>query len=74
MTLKFEDILNEDLKDKDKLKFLCTKAHLTQNATNRMMMKYIENKTYQEIADLECVDIQTIKISINRSRKKILKG
>lgn len=61
------------LKDKEKLSILCKKAGLTKNATERMFLKYIENKTYQEIADLECVDLQTIKVSINRSRKKIFK-
>lgn len=61
------------LKDKEKLSILCKRAGLTKNATERMFLKYIENKTYQEIADLECVDLQTIKISINRSRKKIFK-
>lgn len=62
------------LKDRDKLLELCQKANLTGNATNRMVMKYIENKTYQEIADIEYVDIETIKKSINRSRKKIFKN
>ena len=66
-------VKTDDLKDKGKLENLCRKAHLTKNATDRMIMKYVEGKTYQEIADLECVDIQTIKISINRSRKKIFK-
>lgn len=66
-------IKNNMLRDKDKLSILCKKARLTKNATERMFLKYIENKTYQEIADLECVDLQTIKISINRSRKKIFK-
>lgn len=62
------------LKDKDKLLELCNRANLTTNATNRMILKYIENKTCQEIADIECVDVDTIKKSINRSRKKIFKG
>ena len=67
-------IKTDVLHDKDKLLFLCQKANLTQNATDRMMMKYIENLSYQEIADKECVDIGTIKKSINRSRKKIFKN
>ena len=50
---------------------MCEKAKLSKNATDRMILKYIDNKTYQEIADLECVDVQTIKMSINRSRKKL---
>lgn len=62
------------LHDKDKLLYLCQKANLTQNATNRMVMKYIDNLLYQEIADRECVDVDTIRKSINRSKKKILKN
>ena len=66
-------IKEEDLKNESKLLLLCKQAKLSKNATDRMVMKYIKNMTYQEIADLECVDLQTIKISINRSRKKIFK-
>lgn len=62
------------LKDKDKLLELCQKAKLTQNSIDRMVAKYIDNKTYQEIADEECVDVETIKKSINRSRNKIFKN
>ena len=61
-------------KDKDTLLELCNQAGLSKNATQRMIMKYIENKTYQEIAKLEFTDIDTIKKSINRSRKKIFKN
>lgn len=67
-------IKTDTLKDREKLIILCNKAHLTKNATDRMIMKYVEGKTYQEIADLECVDLQTIKMSINRSRNKIFKS
>lgn len=66
-------IKEEDLRNESKLLLLCKKAKLSKNATDRMVMKYINNMTCQEIADLECVDLQTIKISINRSRKKIFK-
>ena len=62
------------LKDKDKLLELCLKANLSKNATDRMILKYIDGKTYQEIADIECVDIDAIRKSIARSRKKIFKG
>lgn len=62
------------LKNKEKLLNLCRKVKLTKNATDRMFMKYIDNKTYQEIADIECVDVETIKKSINRSRNKIFKN
>ena len=67
-------IKQDCLKNKDTLLELCQRANLTENATKRMIMKYIENKSYQEIADIECVDIETIKKSINRSRNKIFKN
>ena len=67
-------IKNDCLKDKDKLLDLCNKANLSKNATNRMILKYIEGKTCQEIANIECVDVDSIKKSINRSRKRIFKG
>lgn len=67
-------IKQDCLKDKETLLNLCNKANLTQNAIDRMTMKYIENLSYQEIADKECVDIDTIKKSINRSRNKIFKN
>lgn len=74
LSLEFCLVKQSQLKDKETLLRLCTKANLTENAKNRMVMKYIDGKTYREIADLECVDIETIKKSINRSRNKILKN
>lgn len=59
------------LSDLETLSKLCSEAKLTDNATKRMIMKYVEKKTYREIADIECVDEETIKQSIKRSRKKI---
>lgn len=67
-------IKEEYLKDADKLNTLCRNANLTELATNRMILKYIKGMSYQEIADLECVDVESVKKSINRSRKKILRG
>ncbi len=67
-------IKKDVLKDKDKLLMLCSKAKLSKIATDRMIMKYIDNKTYQEIADIECIDLNSIKKSISRSRNKIFKG
>ena len=73
-SLKYAIINKNSLRNKETLISLCQSANLTPNATNRMIMKYIENKTYSEIADIECVDIETIKKSINRSRNKIFKN
>lgn len=67
-------IKTDDLRDERKLLELCKQAKLTKSATDRMVNKYIKNKTYKEIADEECVDITTIKKSINRSRNQIFKG
>ena len=67
-------IKKDVLKDKDKLLMLCEKAKLSNNATQRMVMRFIENKSYEEIADIECVDVESIKKSISRSKKKIFKG
>ncbi|MBR3208863.1 MAG: hypothetical protein IKF82_01200 [Bacilli bacterium] len=62
------------LRDKDTLLELCKNRNLSERATNRMIMKYIDGKTYQEIADIEVVDLEAIKKSINRSRKKIFEN
>ena len=71
---RISNINSNDFKNKENLLFLCKKANLSELATKRMLMKYVENKTYQEIANLEYVEVDTIKKSINRSRNKILKG
>ena len=62
------------LKNKEVLLELCVKANLSQSATNRMLLKYIDDKSYDEIAELECVDVDSIKRSISRSKKRIFKG
>ena len=67
-------IKKDVLKDKDKLLMLCEKAKLSNNATQRMLMRFIENKSYEEIANIECVDVESIKKSISRSKKRIFKG
>nr|DAE44626.1 MAG TPA: ECF sigma factor [Caudoviricetes sp.] len=57
--------------DKDTLVKKCREANLSEDAINRMVLKFIEHKSNQEIADLECVEAETIKKSISRSRKRI---
>lgn len=64
-------ITKETLKDYNTLNTLCKEANLTEQATKRMIMKYVENKKYSEIADIECVDEESIKSSIRRSRRKL---
>lgn len=62
------------LKNKEILLELCSRSNLSETATHRMLLRYIENKSYEEIADLECIDVDSIKRSISRSKKRIFKG
>lgn len=50
---------------------LCKEAKLTNVATNRMIMRYVEKKSYKEIAMIECVEEKSIEQSIRRNRKKL---
>lgn len=59
------------LSNLDDLKYLCEEAHLSELATNRMIMRYVEKKSISEIAKIEFVDDETIKKSIQRSKKKL---
>ena len=59
--------------DLDTLTLACKEAQLSELSTRRMILRYVEKKTEKEIADLEYVDVDTIKKSLYRSRKKILR-
>lgn len=59
------------LKDKAKLLEACKNANLTNLATNRMILKYIDGLKVREIAYLENVEEITILQSIRRSRRKL---
>lgn len=61
------------LKNRDELLKSCNNANLSHIAIDRLIMKYIEGKTYKEIAIIEHVDEDTIKKSILRSKNKIFK-
>ena len=50
---------------------MCKEANLTKLATQRLIMKYIENKSIKEIADIEGVEEGTISMSLMRSRNKL---
>lgn len=62
---------NSKLKDKNKLLEMCKEANLTKLATQRLIMKYIENKSIKEKADIEGVEEGTISMSLMRSRNKL---
>lgn len=55
----------------DELDQLCEFSNLSEIAYNRLAMHYVEKKTYQEIADIENVEVITIMQSIRRSRRKL---
>ena len=59
------------LKDKDKLLEACKNANLSNLATNRLILKYIDGLKIKEIAELENVEEITILQSIRRSRRKL---
>ncbi len=66
-TINFELIL----KNKEILLQLCNESKLSSISTNRMVMRYVEDKSIQDIADIEFVDHDSIKKSLQRSRNKI---
>ena len=59
------------LKDEDTLRMLCEEAKLTEESTHRLILRYVYNKKVIEIAEIECVEVDTIKKSISRSLKKL---
>ena len=59
------------LKNKDELLEACKNAKLTKEATNRLILKYINGLKIKQIADLEKVEETTIWQSIRRSRRKL---
>ena len=59
------------LNDKDKLLKLSKEYNISDLAIQRLIEHYVDNKTIAEIAAQECVEEQTIKQSIRRTRRKL---
>lgn len=57
--------------DKNELLEICKKCNFTKLATRRMVMHYIEEKTYSEIACIDCVEYLSIKNEFMRYKRKI---
>lgn len=55
----------------EKLVNKCKEKGLTEQATKRLIMRYIEHKSIEEIASIECVEKSSISISLMRSRKRL---
>lgn len=63
--------LEYDLRDKQRLLEMCKIAHLSNLSINRLILKYIDNKSIKEIANIEGVEEGTIAMSLMRSRNKL---
>ena len=50
---------------------MCKQANISYDAQRRLIMRYVQHKSIREIAHSECVDEQSIKISLNRSLKRL---
>jgi len=59
------------LKDKVKLLEACRNTNLTKEATNRLVLRYIDGLHIKQIAELENVEEATVWQSIRRSRRKL---
>lgn len=59
------------LNNKEELIKACKNAKLTKEATNRLILRYIDGLHIKEIAELENVEELTISQSIRRSRRKL---
>jgi hypothetical protein len=64
-------VVNSNLTEPKTLTKLCAMANLSEIATKRMYMHYIEKRTVNEIADIEYVEPASIKQSLRRSKRLI---
>lgn len=77
--LKYENSEFKKIKDtivyynmeEDLLRKKCKQALLTNQATERIVMRYCHNKSIDEIAFIEKVEYETIKQSLRRSRRRL---
>lgn len=58
---------------KDKLLRKCRKRGLSQLLTERLVMHYVERKTYREIAYIEKINEDSVRKSIVRARNILKK-
>lgn len=59
------------LQNKELLLIRCEEAGLSKESINRLILRYIDKKSLQEIADIEFVEIESIKQSLRRSKRKL---
>lgn len=73
LQISFTSVVAKKLKyyNYEELNLICEKVNISYQAKQRLISHYIEHKTIKEIANQECVEEQAIKMSINRSKKKI---
>jgi len=69
-----EQILLKGLHDREQQAFIAKiKACLTEKQFRRLWLYYVEDKTEQQIADMEKVGQRRISTSINEAKKKLKK-
>ena len=59
------------LQNKELLLIRCEEVGLSKESINRLILRYIDKKSLQEIADIEFVEIESIKQSLRRSKRKL---
>ena len=64
--LSFKYLTKEDIIIRGK------EVGLSQEAINRLILRYVDHKSIQEIADIEYITMEAVKQSLRRSRRKLL--
>lgn len=72
LDLKFPPKTLYDL-DEEKLDILVRKYKLSNDARNRLKMRYIDKMTCRQIAEIENVDLKSIETFMSRIKKRLTK-
>ena len=65
-------VINKNiLSNKNHVIGICKEYNISEAATNRLILHYVDNKTISEIASIECVEEHTIKQSLRRTKRKL---
>lgn len=59
------------LKNKDFILSKGEEVGLSKEAIHRLILRYIDKKSYEEIASLEYITVEAVKQSIRRSKRKL---
>lgn len=59
------------LKDKEYILTKGEEVGLSKDSINRLILRYVDNKSIQEIANLEYITVEAVKQSLRRSKRKL---